>query len=143
MWTDWILVEENAVSDIFYELPEINQQRYAKWKLVLNTANSLITPEIEKVVFVSGTGADRIIVFPNPYITKLNSNKIIIFANLSEEATIRIYTISGKLIKIIKHKDIADGGSEEWNVSDVASGIYIYCIDGPSGRKKGKVSIIK
>lgn len=84
-------------------------------------------------------------VYPNPYIagkSKFTQNRIT-FSNLPKEVVIRIYTITGKLVKTIKHKDTADGGSKEWDVSGVAGGIYMYTIISPEGTNKGKVSIIK
>ncbi len=55
-------------------------------------------------------------IYPNPYIGGKGYLERITFANLSKEATIRIYTISDKLIKTIKYKDAVNGGSEEWDI---------------------------
>lgn len=85
----------------------------------------------------------KIVVGPNPYRADKEGEERITFKNLPVQATIRIYTLSGKLVKTIKHKNTLAGGVEEWDVSDIGSGVYIYYIDGSSGRKKGKVSIIK
>jgi hypothetical protein len=148
-WNDWTLVKANAISGIAYELPERNQKRYAKWKLVLNTNDLSVSPEVEKMMLVAGQGGfstlpNRIAVFPNPYRADDKScPKKITFANLPEEATIRIYTLSGELVKTIKHKDIADGGSEEWDISGISSGVYMYEIISPANKEMGKLSIMK
>ena len=88
-------------------------------------------------------GTDKITIYPNPYIAGNFTQDRITFNNLPKASTLRIYTISGKLIKEIKHQDITNGGNEEWDVSGVASGIYMYCIESSEGMKKGKVSIVK
>ena len=83
------------------------------------------------------------IIYPNPYIKGKSLSEKIIFDNLPKEAMIRIYTVSGDLVKTIKHKDTADGGSEEWDISGITSGVYMYTIISSEGKKTGKVSIIK
>lgn len=85
----------------------------------------------------------NITVSPNPHIKGESLTEKISFANLPKEVTIRIYTVAGELVKPIIHKDTADGGSKEWDISEIASGVYIYCIESQEGKKKGKVSIIK
>ena len=87
---------------------------------------------------------DVTIVYPNPWVGNKARSPKIYFVNLSKVATLRIYTISGELIKELKHKDTTDGGSAEWDILEIASGVYIYCIKSPSGvKKRGKVSIIR
>ena len=82
-------------------------------------------------------------IFPNPYIGGKFTQERIIFGDLPKGSTLRIYTIAGKLIKGIKYKNTADGGSKEWDISGIFSGIYIYTIISPEGKKTGKISIIK
>ena len=243
-WTDWTLVKDNAESSETYDLPLANQERYAKFRLVLNTSDASLTPEIKKVVFYvgveailptviehspRGTGVVRnsnvsvtfsekmnepsvktafsispsvagsfgwggnkmiftpssdlayettytvnisteaedlagdnleskyswqfttldkpskveVMVYPSPYIKGRSLGERINFKNLPKGAILRIYTISRELIKEIKHKDTTDGGSEEWDISGVASGVYIYCIESSQRKKTGKVSIVK
>ena len=95
------------------------------------------------ITIETDVSTDKILVYPNPYVKRESSEEKITFANLHQEATIRIYTVSGELVKIIEHKDTADGGSEEWDVSGISSGIYLYTVISSEGTKKGKVSIIK
>lgn len=82
-------------------------------------------------------------VYPNPYIQGKSSDQKITFDKLPKQSTLRIYAISGELITEIKHQTMVDGGKEEWDISGIASGIYIYYIEASKGNKKGKVSIIK
>ena len=85
----------------------------------------------------------KIVVGPNPYRADRGSSEKIVFSNLPGQAVIKICTISGELVKTIRHKDPTDGGSEEWDISGIASGVYIYYIESSEGKKRGKVSIIK
>ncbi len=82
-------------------------------------------------------------VSPNPYVKGKTGVARITFDYLPQEATIKIYTVFGKLLKTIKHKDTAAGGSENWDISDIPGGIYIYTIESALGHKSGKVTIIK
>ncbi len=85
----------------------------------------------------------EVVICPNPYIAGENVSEKITFSNLSQKETIRIYTISGKLIKTIEYEYMIGGGSTEWDISGISSGIYFYTIISPEGKKTGKVSIIK
>lgn len=93
---------------------------------------------------------------PNPYFVRniweqgYNSRNIQ-FINLPNEAIIRIYTVSGDLIKTIEHHSInlltGTGGTENWNLlSDfgirVASGMYYFHIESDFGNQIGKFAII-
>jgi len=85
----------------------------------------------------------KLTVFPNPYVKSKDVGERINFGDLPQAATIRIYTLSGELIKEITHKAVTEGGSKEWDISDIASGTYIYSIISPGGKATGKVSIVK
>ena len=82
--------------------------------------------------------------YPNPY--KGNSFSGIIFNFLTEGSKIKIYTLSGQLVKEI---DVGAEGRVFWDVKnedgkEIASGIYIYVIVDEKGNKKsGKIAIIK
>ena len=67
----------------------------------------------------------------------------IFFSDLSKESVIKIYLVSRELLRTIQHKDDADGGKAEWEISAVNSGVYLYVITSAEGTKKGKVSVIK
>ena len=83
---------------------------------------------------------DNVVVVPNPFDTRAmrwdNPNEIK-FMGLPYKATIRIYTLSGDLIKIIQHPSEAKyiGHSEPWDqVTDdnmlITSGTYVYHVEG-------------
>ncbi len=70
----------------------------------------------------------------------------ITFTNLSTEAEIKIYTITGELVKKLVHKN---GWYEEWYPVEnekgekVVSGVYIYYIENIKQHKSGKLVIIR
>lgn len=102
---------------------------------------------------------DKIAVVPNPYVGAASwepatvevgrGERKIYFINLPRQCTIRIYTISGKLVKEIEHNSTVDNGQEPWNLvskdgMDIAYGIYVYHVDAPGiGEKIDKFAVIK
>ena len=91
-------------------------------------------------------------VFPNPYLgyniteTDLHQDHVT-FINLPEKCTIRIFSISGQLVKTIKHDD-PNSTTHDWYLQNertlpVASGFYIAYIDVPNvGQKILKLAIV-
>ncbi len=103
---------------------------------------------------------DNIFVVPDPYIAvnPLEARNIqlatrgerrIDFRNLPQECTIRIFTVSGRLVKVIEHSAPVEDSIRSWNLQtedglDVAFGVYIYHVEAPGiGEKIGRFSIIK
>lgn len=110
---------------------------------------------------------ERIAVVPNPYIVAAawepeimeptmaqqavgtEHDRKIDFIHLPSKCTIRIYTMSGELVKTIEHNSTVFDGAESWNMlskdnMEISFGIYIYHIDAPGiGTKIGKFAIIK
>jgi hypothetical protein len=103
---------------------------------------------------------DDIKVVPNPYIMGASweprrlfgagrGQRKIDFIHLPDKCTIRIFTISGALVKTIEHDNHVLDGSQSWNLvsedgMDIAYGVYIYHIDAPGiGSKIGKFAIVK
>jgi hypothetical protein len=103
---------------------------------------------------------DKIAVVPNPYVsTEIwepnlgygtgRGQRKIDFIHLPQRCTIRIYTMSGYLVKEIDHNAPAVDGAESWNLiskdgMDIAYGVYIFHIDAPGiGEQTGKFAIIK
>jgi len=82
--------------------------------------------------------------YPNPF--RGDKHNQIIFSNLTANVNIKIYTLTGDLVKEIKEQV---GDKAYWDVKNkqgeaVSSGIYIYYITNPKGQeKKGKLAIIK
>lgn len=103
---------------------------------------------------------DKIGVVPNPYISassweRRNLNQTgrgerrIDFINLPAECTIRIYTLSGALVKTLFKDTAPTDGTISWNLvsedgMDIAYGLYIFHVDATDvGEKIGKFAIVK
>ncbi len=102
----------------------------------------------------------RIGVVPNPYVgtaswerktlyTTGRGDRRIDFTHLPANCTIRIYTISGQLVKTLYKDSNASDGSLPWDLisddgMDVAYGLYIFHVDAPGiGEHVGKFAVIK
>ena len=103
---------------------------------------------------------DKIKVVPNPYLanalwepknpyTSGRGPRSIHFTHLPNKCTIRIFTVSGELVKEIDHESNMIDGTADWDLLtkdrlSAAYGVYIYHIDAPGiGTKVGKFAIIK
>ena len=93
----------------------------------------------------------EILVVPNPFIaaneiTRGQGRQRILFTNLPPQATIRIYTSGGTLVRILEHND--GSGTEEWDARTrfdllVASGNYYFHVTTPDGRTHlGRLAVI-
>jgi hypothetical protein len=90
---------------------------------------------------------------PDPYYVtnpmEITANrKVLKFVNLPARAIIRIYSLSGVLISIIEHNDQTGGGEAAWGLRNrnnqfVASGVYFYHIETPSGQERvGRFTVV-
>ncbi len=81
----------------------------------------------------------------------LDDERRIWFVNLPDEATIRIYTLDGDIVRELHHPDpfltvypsIVGWDLVTRNAQPVVSGIYIYRVDSKLGTQTGKIVIIK
>lgn len=83
--------------------------------------------------------------YPVPFKPSAGHTKIT-FTDLTASVRIRIYTISGELVRTLSKANSKD--YLEWNVrnsrgSPVDSGVYIYLVEGAGKPKKGKLMIIR
>lgn len=94
---------------------------------------------------------ERVRVVPNPYKAheawdQPNEHEIH-FINLPAQATIKIYTVAGDLVRTLKHSDpVRD--FERWDLrsdhqKDVASGIYLYRVESSSFEFQSKFIVIR
>lgn len=103
---------------------------------------------------------DKIKVVPNPYIAAATwepqnpfssgrGPRSLHFTHLPQQCTIRIFTVSGELVKTIDHNSGILDGTAEWDLLtrdnlDVSYGVYIFHVDAPGiGEKIGKFAVIK
>jgi hypothetical protein len=105
---------------------------------------------------VTAADLDKVHTVPDPYYVtneyeQTTEQKVIKFVNLPEKAIIRIYSLSGVLLKILEHNSPTFGGEETWDVRNrnnqvVASGVYFYHIEanvnGGKARRVGRMTIV-
>ena len=112
----------------------------------------------------ASSALDDILVIPNPYkvaniyeasVTNTNfqHNRELHFTGMPAPATLRIFTVSGVLLReiTITESDLtsAYGGSYVWNMLtkdnlEISYGIYLYHVEAPGvGEKVGKFAVIK
>jgi len=97
---------------------------------------------------VDGTHFSNVRVVPNPYRAGSTfSDGMLHFEGLPSTCVIKIYTVTGKLIKTINRSGKADG-LEEWDIRNdsgdkIAPGLYIYHIKSGSNEYTGKFSIVR
>jgi uncharacterized membrane protein YeaQ/YmgE (transglycosylase-associated protein family) len=138
----------------------------AEWVLaggnggIIDTKNNTITAEINSsslYMLASSPAPENNLVkakvYPNPYKPgtrgDFDRKGGVLFDNLTRKAKIKIYTITGDLVREI-NKDNFDR-TYEWNTENdygkkLASGVYIYIITNPDkggDKAKGKIAIIK
>ena len=83
--------------------------------------------------------------YPVPFKPSLGHAKIT-FSQLTRDAEIKIYTLSGQLVRKLVKSDLKD--TLEWNVTNergqaAASGVYLYVVKSAAGKKRGKLMIIR
>lgn len=124
---------------------------------MLGTAGQIGTTSLRSANYTIGTGIlnswlpaqidlSAAHAYPNPYKASIHRNKDIIFTKLTLKATIRIYTVSGELVRTLYKNDNID--KLGWNVrgengQKLASGLYFYFIKSENSIKKGKLVIIR
>src|SRR5438034_108063 len=90
---------------------------------------------------------------PDPYYVanamEITANqKVLKFVNIPERCIIRIYSVSGVLVAVIPFDDPTGGGEATWNLRNrnnqfVASGVYFYHVETPSGQTKiGRFTVV-
>jgi len=144
-----------------------------KWRLVGTKTggtapfyNAYHTLSMPGVARADTTYELKVKVVPNPYIVfnaweKSSEQRFVRFTHLPSECTIRIYTVAGDIVKVIKHTDtktkpLDQAGTETWDFTNespgstgtavsgqlVASGVYIYHVESKVGEAVGKLAFI-
>lgn len=83
--------------------------------------------------------------FPVPFKPSATSTRIT-FTNLSSEATIRIFSATGELVRTLNEED--GDGFIRWDVTNeqgapVASDVYFYVIENAEQTKAGKLLVVR
>jgi hypothetical protein len=94
---------------------------------------------------------DKIRAVPDPYIVHAawESSKYerkLQFTHLPDKCTIRVYTLSGDLVKSLDHTD--GTGTADWNMLsedglDIAPGVYMFRVESKYGNRTGRFAVIK
>ena len=109
---------------------------------------------------IPASALDSIAVVPNPYVVTASwepqnlyasgrGKRKLDFIHLPPKCTIRIYTLSGKLVRRLEHDSELTDGVESWDLLsrdglEIAYGVYLYHVDAPGiGTKIGKFAVIK
>jgi hypothetical protein len=149
--TSWLQVA-------FDQLPADGEQWFVR--LANSAANAPRMPPPNTAIRFNVSGGTNVLanadlqeikVVPNPFIaaneiTRGRGRQRVLFTNLPPQATIRIYTISGNLVRILEHGN--GSGTTEWDVRTrfdllVASGNYYYHVTTPDGRTHlGRFAVI-
>ncbi len=83
-------------------------------------------------------------VSPNPYHQGTDAH--ITFANLSERATVKIFTPAGREVRSLEETD-GDGilfwDGKNGSGNSVEPGVYVYHVKSPGAEKKGKVMVLR
>lgn len=93
-------------------------------------------------------------VVPNPFIVSSGFDTVrdrheLHFTRLPANCTIKIFTLTGELVKTIKHDRDSEGQNfAKWDLktefgSEVAYGVYFYHIDAGAGTHMGKLAIMR
>lgn len=88
-----------------------------------------------------------IFVYPNPYRgTGPNGERVVVFAGLPEQATIRIFTLQGTLVRKLDHQNST--GAARWDLTNdrgdlVASGVYLFSAVSSGETVRGKFAIMR
>lgn len=121
-------------------------------------AFTLTTTGISYDAAIGDANLEKIIVVPNPYVVTsafeqpsfrqdLRGDRVIQFRNLPRECTIRIYTITGELVRTLQKND--NTNYMNWDLlssesARIGYGLYIYHVETPTGGTKiGRIGIIK
>jgi len=138
-----------------YKLDEGNKLWVRVPGSVVDTATKLVSTPVKgfSVFTAMASPANDLSLayaFPNPF--KPNSNlghTSVTFTNLASSCTIKIFTLSGDLVRSIIHTDSAGSLAQEvWNVKNdagenVASGLYFWVIKSSIDTKMGKLVVIR
>jgi len=93
----------------------------------------------------ASTAVDDVYVFPSPF-KAAEGHTTMTFANLPSTCTIKIYTMTGRVIGAIEETN--GDRQATWDVKDsggasVVSGLYLYVVESSTAKKTGKFAIIR
>jgi hypothetical protein len=142
------LIEDQSITvgtNYFYAVSSVDEAGRESW----------LTNRNENPVRAASEPAENtmdVTVFPNPFrgesgFPTVGEENSIVWTNLPEKCSIRIYTVNGELVKTMEHDD-PFSGEEVWDqLSDsrqrTAPGAYFWTVESNVGQAKGTLLIIK
>lgn len=126
----------------------------ARWVAIQSTVNTVTNHisgtlrHLSQFAIVQLAAADdlsRVKAYPNPF-SPLRDPQGLTIANLTAEARVKIFSVSGELVAEPEYSD--QSGMARWDGKNpqgsvVASGIYVMLIKSPAGSKKLKIAVEK
>ncbi len=113
------------------------------------TDETLTTQELQDIYVVPNPYVATTVFEPrNPISRTERGERRLYFANVPQQCTIRIYTLSGELVETLHHDSALDNGKVFWDMRtrdnmNLAYGLYIFHVDSPAGTFIGKFAVIK
>jgi len=139
-----VLLQQPVVGAAYEDTNVRHGETYYYQVTAVNAAGESARSQEASAAGICFPGTDkRVWVYPNPYLKGKSNGERVAFINLPKSATLRLYTLSGALLITLTSAADTDGGRVEWNVTDTASGIYLYTVIYPGGVQKGKVCVVK
>jgi hypothetical protein len=85
----------------------------------------------------------EVYVYPNPFVAAEGHTEFV-FKGLPNTGSIKIYTLSGELVKEI----VIAGGEAKWDArnddgDEISSGVYVYVVKGEGVTETGKIAVIR
>ena len=139
-------IGEKSLCKLTLYIPEGKHQGDYQGTVIMNglDKDSSITTD-SFIVRVKGPYAepslDSLKVFPNPYKPAISAPKIY-FEGITGDAIVNVYDVKGR--SVFSEKETNSDGLITWDISNIASGVYIYVVKNSSGEiRKGKIAIMK
>lgn len=136
-----------------YKLDETNKLWVRVPNSTVDTSAKLVSAPVKSFSVFTAMAAPNndlsiAYAFPNPFKPSLGHTNVT-FTNLASSCTIKIFTLTGELVKSITHTDSAGSLAQEvWDVKNdagenVVSGLYFWVIKSSTDTKIGKLVIIR
>jgi hypothetical protein len=169
----WYAVTSFTIPDQIYTKDNLNDSIIVIDSVLTNPIESSIHDNVIQysVPFYTSTQLNEVRVVPNPYRTDKDytfegngweglgrnwdeTKRLVWFIHLPKKCTVRIYSMTGEIIKTIEHDDeirnakgLPTGQEEFYLLSEsnriLASGVYIYSVESEYGKEIGKFVVIR
>ena len=162
VFTWWFYLPSGADVNPNYKIPAAGDTA----KIFLN--KPFLSPDVFEFVAKSAAvdneqaklDLEKIKVVPNPYVatarwepknpfTSGRGPRELHFTHLPAKCTIRIFTVSGELVKTIEHDEALNDGTADWDLLSkdnlqISYGVYVFHVEAPGiGERIGKFAVIK